>query len=301
MEFSHSQSMEDGPILLGPKLAPFNPTSTDVIDVAFSSNMLNLNSNDILYDLGCGDGRVMIKAVQSYDGIKCIGVEYDSKLVNTAKTKIKELKLNNSSSTSSGSNFNVTSDDDECVTIIHGNVLDIDFSNATKLFIYLVPTGIKALSEKLHHYLRNEPTANMNISNNSNSSNHTIGWHDEIHKEIYRHRRIVTYVFSIPTLTPQHVSLYKGATKIYLYTYDSLPEVIAMKKEEEKVKYLEKETQAMKIDDGSNTGHDHSDSDSSNVSTSNTTKATATTTTTTTTATATALFGTLPANRHDYC
>ena len=98
MEFTNSgvksfenMNGEDSTNFKGPKLAPFNPTSNDVIDVAFSSNMLNLSSDDILYDLGCGDGRVMIKACQLCPGIKCVGVEYDSKLVHAAQNKIKEL------------------------------------------------------------------------------------------------------------------------------------------------------------------------------------------------------------------
>jgi len=34
--------------------------------------------------------------------------------------------------------------------------------------------------------------------------------------------RVVTYVFSVPGLTPQHVVVYKGSTKLYLYTKESL-------------------------------------------------------------------------------
>ena len=46
---------------IGPKLAPFNPTSTEAIKIAL--DLLELKDNDILYDLGCGDGRLLIEVI----------------------------------------------------------------------------------------------------------------------------------------------------------------------------------------------------------------------------------------------
>ena len=37
--------------------------------------LLELDDNDILLDIGCGDGRVMIEAAQANKSIKCVGIE----------------------------------------------------------------------------------------------------------------------------------------------------------------------------------------------------------------------------------
>jgi hypothetical protein len=45
--------------IVGEKLAPFNPSHDDVVHMALE--LMNLQENDILYDLGCGDARVLLK------------------------------------------------------------------------------------------------------------------------------------------------------------------------------------------------------------------------------------------------
>ncbi len=44
---------------VGEKLAPYNPTSVDVIAMALE--LLQLQENDIVYDLGCGDARFLVE------------------------------------------------------------------------------------------------------------------------------------------------------------------------------------------------------------------------------------------------
>jgi hypothetical protein len=46
---------------IGPKLAPYNPTSIEAIYIALE--LLELKDNDILYDLGCGDGRLLVEVI----------------------------------------------------------------------------------------------------------------------------------------------------------------------------------------------------------------------------------------------
>eukprot|EP01041_Mallomonas_annulata_P004091 gene4091-8133_t len=145
--------MENVKSLLGPKLAPYNPTNHDAVKIALG--LLDLLPSDILYDLGCGDARLLIEGCKMFDsGPRCIGVEYDSALCERAIENIQANGLN------------------ERITIIHANVLDADFSDATAIFIYLVPEGIIAIKEKL-----------LSL--------------------IGRGTRVVTYVFSIPDLEPK--------------------------------------------------------------------------------------------------
>jgi tRNA G46 methylase TrmB len=63
-------------------LAPFNPTSETGQQVAL--DLLQLTSTDVLFDLGCGDARFLVKAAQSVEGLHCIGIEYDENFVTRA-------------------------------------------------------------------------------------------------------------------------------------------------------------------------------------------------------------------------
>ena len=60
-----------------------------------------------------------------------MGIEYDLSLVEKAKTYCK-----------CGNNGELHIDR---LLILHENVLDVDFSEASALFIYLVPVGMKAI------------------------------------------------------------------------------------------------------------------------------------------------------------
>ncbi len=52
---------------------PFIPTPRDV--VRFMVKQANLKGNEVVYDLGCGDGRLLIEAKKQYPGIRAIGYE----------------------------------------------------------------------------------------------------------------------------------------------------------------------------------------------------------------------------------
>lgn len=47
------------PTTIGKKLAPFNPAGNEVVDI--SIELLQVKSGDVLYDLGCGDARLLAK------------------------------------------------------------------------------------------------------------------------------------------------------------------------------------------------------------------------------------------------
>ncbi|KAL3914313.1 MAG: hypothetical protein SGILL_006151 [Bacillariaceae sp.] len=74
------------------KLAPFNPSSEQIQEKAFEILQLkdSNNNDDILFDLGCGDGRLLIQAVQKFPSLKCVGIEIDPVFVDRAKERILE-------------------------------------------------------------------------------------------------------------------------------------------------------------------------------------------------------------------
>ena len=90
------------------KLAPFNPTDTAAI--AEVVRLANFAPSDVLYDLGCGDGRVLIHAAISAPLKRAVGVEYDKTYADRAKEAVKEAGL------------------EERVTIFHGDATTHDIS-----------------------------------------------------------------------------------------------------------------------------------------------------------------------------
>lgn len=70
-----------------PKLAPFNPTSATAISVAIQ--LLQPRAEDVIYDIGCGDGRFMTALAAERASIQCIGVEYDSVHADRASQRIR--------------------------------------------------------------------------------------------------------------------------------------------------------------------------------------------------------------------
>ncbi|KAG7365415.1 methyltransferase [Nitzschia inconspicua] len=71
------------------RLAPFNPSSQQIQEKALDH--LKLSKDDVLFDLGCGDGRLLCHAVQHVPGLRCVGIEIDPVYVERAQRRIHEL------------------------------------------------------------------------------------------------------------------------------------------------------------------------------------------------------------------
>ena len=102
--------------------APFVPVPKAVEDEIVKN--LELKSGSVLYDLGCGDGRVLIKAVQKHPGIRAVGVEVAFFPYLLAKFKTRKYKN---------------------IEIKQENIFQTDLSNATHIFLYLYPEVISRL------------------------------------------------------------------------------------------------------------------------------------------------------------
>jgi hypothetical protein len=66
------------------------PTPDVVIDKMLTG--MELTSNDVLADLGCGDGRILVAAYRKYR-CKCVGVEIDPGTANEARRRVKDAGL----------------------------------------------------------------------------------------------------------------------------------------------------------------------------------------------------------------
>src|SRR5687768_13043325 len=75
---------------------------------------------DRVYDLGCGDGRIVITAARRY-GARGIGVEIDPALVRRARANVRRHRL------------------EDKVVIKQADIFQIDFSDADVVALYLLP------------------------------------------------------------------------------------------------------------------------------------------------------------------
>jgi predicted RNA methylase len=96
--------------------------------------LLKIKPGDIFYDLGSGDGRLVIAAAAL--GARAYGVEIDRYRVWYSRFCIFLFGLNRRA------------------TIIQGNVLDVDYSSATAIQIYLLQPIVDKLYYKLTRELK---------------------------------------------------------------------------------------------------------------------------------------------------
>lgn len=114
-------------------LAPSIPTPVSVVDRMLEAG--HVTANDVVWDLGSGDGRIVIAAAQKF-GARAVGVEVVPSLCRQAQQKIVELGLSDRAS------------------IIEGNVFRVDFSPATVVTMYLMTASNERLRPNLEKYLK---------------------------------------------------------------------------------------------------------------------------------------------------
>src|SRR6266849_3080481 len=69
---------------------PFIPTPPDVVDRMLE--MAGVKNGDVLYDLGSGDGRIVIQGAKRY-GVRGVGIEIDADLVQRARDNASKEKV----------------------------------------------------------------------------------------------------------------------------------------------------------------------------------------------------------------
>jgi ubiquinone/menaquinone biosynthesis C-methylase UbiE len=114
-------------------IAPFVQTPLEV-----AKKMLDLSQikpGEVLYDLGCGDGRLIILAGKDV-GAKSTGIELREDLVERARTEIKRLNL------------------EDKVKVIQGNFFDVNISDANVITLYLTSSANERLRPKLEAELK---------------------------------------------------------------------------------------------------------------------------------------------------
>ena len=114
-------------------LAPFVASPTSVVRRMLI--LADLKPNEVLYDLGSGDGRAVIMAATDF-GAKSVGVELRDDLAKRALTSIQLLDLNDKPK------------------IMQKDIFDVDLSSADVIFLYLTTSANERLKPKLETELK---------------------------------------------------------------------------------------------------------------------------------------------------
>jgi predicted RNA methylase len=114
-------------------LAPFVPTPDDVVERML--RMAAVGPTDVVYDLGSGDGRIVIAAAQKF-GARGVGVDLDASLIAKAEVAAKAANV------------------DDRVTFLLQDALTVDVSDATVVTLYLLSASNVKLRPMLTKQLR---------------------------------------------------------------------------------------------------------------------------------------------------
>ena len=114
-------------------LAPFVATPIPVVEKMLE--MAKVTKDDVVYDLGCGDGRMLIVAAEKY-GARGVGIDIDPRRIAESKSNAKLARIG------------------KRVKFILGDATKVDISKATVVTLYLLPESNELLRPKLERELK---------------------------------------------------------------------------------------------------------------------------------------------------
>jgi ubiquinone/menaquinone biosynthesis C-methylase UbiE len=115
------------------RLAPYVPSPQVVVEKMLEAAALK--PGETVYDLGCGDGRILITAAERFKA-KGVGVELSAKLVAEAQEKVRQRGLQN------------------WIHIMQGDLLEADVSGADVVTVYLLTSSNARLQPKFERTLK---------------------------------------------------------------------------------------------------------------------------------------------------
>ncbi|MCE4604289.1 MAG: class I SAM-dependent methyltransferase [Aeropyrum sp.] len=115
-------------------LVPYVPTRPELIPKILE--LLELKEGDVFYDLGCGDGRVVIEAAKRYPLKKAVCVETREDLIKEARRKAEDNSVS------------------EIIEFVNNDFFKVDISEATAVYMYLLTSVNESLRPKLGRELK---------------------------------------------------------------------------------------------------------------------------------------------------
>jgi SAM-dependent methyltransferase len=114
------------------RTVPYVPTPQDIVDKMLE--LAKVTRDDVVYDLGSGDGRIVITAAQKY-GAHAVGIEINPDLYRQSSSRLKELKL------------------DDQARIVCEDMFGVSIRPATVVTLYLLSSSNAKLRPKLEREL----------------------------------------------------------------------------------------------------------------------------------------------------
>lgn len=149
-------------------LAPFVPSRHEVVKRMLE--VAHVGSDDVVFDLGCGDGRILIMAVNDFGAKKAIGYEMRRDLYQRTLNEIIKQDLTDK------------------ISVINGDLLEADLTKATVITLYLTTSGNERLRPKMEKEIQNKTHI---VSHDFR----IIKWFPSIKEEFYSHS---IYLYVMP-------------------------------------------------------------------------------------------------------
>ena len=153
---------------------PYVPTPQDVVEKMLE--MAGVTEDDLVYDLGSGDGRIVITAAQKY-GARGVGIDIDPQRIREARKNAKEAGVT------------------DLVEFRQGDLFETDLSDATAVTLYLLPSLNVKLRPKLFEEL--EPGTPI-VSHDFDMG----AWEPE---RVVRMDGSTVYLWHVPEEVPEHL------------------------------------------------------------------------------------------------
>lgn len=169
-------------------LAFYLPTPDEIVDRMLL--LADLTPGDVLYDLGCGDGRIVVAAAEKY-GIRAVGVDIDPGRIAQARANARRHGVQ------------------KRVQFILGDAKTVDIKEATVITMFLSADGNLRLADRLRERL---PSGARIVSRDVL----TYGWEPE---------RTVNHIMSDGVPTSLYLWTIKKAEMETLESDDAVPEL----------------------------------------------------------------------------
>ena len=114
-------------------LAPFVPTPERVVQRMLE--LAEVSKDDVVYDLGSGDGRILFAAAEGFKA-RAVGIEINATLVEQTRERVTELGL------------------EERIQVRQEHLLEADLSAASVVTVYLLSSSNEVLRPKLERELK---------------------------------------------------------------------------------------------------------------------------------------------------
>lgn len=114
-------------------IAPFVPSPSTVVE--YMLKLADLKADEVLFDMGSGDGRTVIMAAKIF-GARAVGIELREDLAKKAMSSIQENGL------------------EHRVTIVNDDMFKVNLTAADVVYLYLTTSANEKIKPKLEHDLK---------------------------------------------------------------------------------------------------------------------------------------------------